>query len=46
MLVEFLLLSKNTFSMLSRFSITTIDSRGSLHLALGLVNMHSVVASW
>ena len=43
-LLGFFLLNKNTFFMLSRFSLI-IDSQGTLHLALGLVRMYSVVAS-
>ena len=38
--VEFLLLSKDIFFMLSHFSLTAIDSHGTLHLALGLVGIH------
>ena len=40
----FVLLNKNTLFTLSRFSLTAIDSQGTLHLALGLVGMHSAAA--
>ena len=39
------LLSKIAFFMLSLFILTAIDSQGTLHLALGLIGMHSAAAS-
>ena len=43
--VGFLLLSKNSFFMLSRFSLTAIDFQVILNVALGLIDMHSAAAS-
>ena len=40
----FLLLNKDYIFMFTRFSQTTSDSHRTLHLALGLVGMHSAVA--
>ena len=40
--VGFLLLSMDTFFLISRFSLTVIGSHGNVHLFLGLVSMHSV----
>ena len=42
--VGFLLLCKDAIFMSSRFFQTTSDSHGTLHLALGLVGMHSAAA--
>ena len=39
--VGFLIFSKDAFFMLSCFSLTAIDSHGTLFLALGLVGKHS-----
>ena len=35
----------DAFFMSSHFSLTVIDSHGTLHLAVGLLGMHSAVAS-
>ena len=44
-LLFFCFFSKNAFFMLPPFSLTTIDSKGTLHMALGLVNMHLATTS-
>ena len=41
----FLLISMDSFFMLSRFSQTSIDSQRTLSLALNVVGMHSTAAS-
>ena len=42
--IGFLLLCKGTFFTLSHFFLTVIDIQRFLHLALGLVAMHSAAA--
>ena len=44
-LVVFILFSKVLFFMLSRFSLTVIDSHATLHLLLGLAGLHWAIAS-
>ena len=43
--VGFLLSSKDAIFMLSRFSLTTVDSQGTLYLGLSLIGMHTASVS-